>query len=234
MAIMLPDSLIWIMDKLGLDWPDINEDELHKAADILRTFRDDFEALIQKADSQLVVELAPGFQSRAGEAYISSWNTQRSQNLQQVLDAFDPITKGIDIGGDVVFGLKMKVIAQIAQDCVTLVGLFALGPLGAAGAAAKIVATKIAFGIMVDIAVAAAIDAIDDPVIHMLQEKIPALVRMVLDHPIVEDTGAELNAIAVDLEALDQADADMNQQAGDVEVLVTQLISDLVALHITE
>lgn len=234
MAIMLPDSLIWIMDKLGLDWPDINEDEVHKAADHLRRFRDDFEDLIHQADRRIVNDVAAGMQNREGEAYVSSWNAQRSQNLQQMLDVFGPVTTGIDIGGGVVTGLKTKVLIQIGQDLVTLIGLFSLGPLGAAGAAAKIVATKIAFGVMVDIAVAAAIDAIDEPVIHVLEEQIPALVRAVLDHPIVESTGADVDALLYDMTVLDQAEGDMEQHAGDVEALVTGLIADLAALHITE
>ena len=29
---MLPNELIWVMEKLGFEWPDIDEDEVRKGA----------------------------------------------------------------------------------------------------------------------------------------------------------------------------------------------------------
>src|SRR5690242_18552766 len=51
-GMMLPNELIWIMDKMGLEWPDIDEDEVHKAADLVRGYRDDMESIIQAVDSR--------------------------------------------------------------------------------------------------------------------------------------------------------------------------------------
>ena len=231
---MLPDNLIWILDKLGLEWPDINEDEVHKAADLTRTFRDDLETLIQQADTKIVTEVGAGMRSRGGEAYIAAWNTNRSQNLQKLLDTLDPISIGIDGAGYVVTGLKIKFLAQLTFTLATLVPLLALGPLGAAAAAARMIATKVATGILVDLAVSGVIEAVDGPVIDVLKEVIPGAMQMILDAPIVEDTGADLNEILFDLQVLEQAEADMNQHAGDAESLITQFMTDIADLHLTE
>lgn len=233
MAMMLPDNLIWILDKLGLEWPDINEDEVHKAADLTRTFRDDLEALIQQVDVRVVTEVSAGVRSRSGEAYVAAWNTTRSQNMQQLLDTLDPIAVGIDAAGVVVTGLKVKFIAEIAFTLATLVPLLALGPLGAAAAAARMIATKVATGILVDVAVSGLIDAVDEPVIAALKEQIPGIVRAIMDAPLVEDTGADLNEIAFDLQVLEQAEADMNQSAGDAESIITTFLTDIANLEMT-
>ncbi len=29
---MLPNELVWVMEKLGFEWPDIDEDEVRKGA----------------------------------------------------------------------------------------------------------------------------------------------------------------------------------------------------------
>lgn len=234
MAVMLPDNLIWILDKLGLEWPDINEDEVHKAADLTRSFRDDLESLIQLADTKIVTEVAAGIRSRGGEAYVAAWNTSRSQNLQKLLDTLDPVSSGIDGAGYVVTGLKVKFLAQLAFTLATLVPLIALGPLGAAAAAARMIATKVATGILVDLAVAGVIEAVDGPVIDVLTDAVPAVMQMILDAPIVEDTGADLNEIYFDLQVLEQAEADMNLHAGDAETLITQFMTDISDLHLTD
>lgn len=233
MAVMLPDNLIWILDKLGLEWPDINEDEVHKAADLTRAFRTDLETLIHQADSRIVADITTGMRSKGGEAYVAAWNTNRSQNLQKLLDTLDPISGGIDGAGYVVTGLKVKFLGQIVFTVATLVPLLALGPLGAAAAAARMVATKVATGVLVDLAVSGVIEAVDGPVIEVLQEVIPSVMRSILDSPIVEDTGADLGEIYFDLQVLEQAEADMNQHAGDAESLITQYMTDIADLHLT-
>lgn len=233
MVVMLPDNLIWIMEKIGLEWPDINEDEVHKGADLTRQFRDDLEALIQKADSRIVTDVSAGIRSKSGEAYVTAWNTTRTQNLQPLLDSLDPIAFGMDAAGHVVVGLKWKVVGEIAFTMVTLVPLLALGPLGAVAAAAKMVATKVATGIAVDLAVSALIEAVDEPIIQMLQDVIPGIVQAVLDAPLVEDLGNEVEQIAFDLAVLEQAESDMQQQAGDMESIITTYMGDIAALELT-
>lgn len=233
MAVMLPDSLVWIMEKLGLDWPDINEDEVHRAATLTRGFRDDLELIIQQVDSRIVTEVSGGVRGKAGEAYVAAWNTTRSQNLQGLLDTLDPIAVGIDGAGVVVTGLKVKVVAEITFTVATLVPLLAMGPLGAAGAVVKMVATKVATGIMVDLAISAVIEVVDGPVIGVLQDVIPGIVQGILDAPLVEDVGADMGEYYVDFEVLEQASSDMSLGAGDVETVVTQFMTDIADLHLT-
>lgn len=39
MGMMLPNELIWVMEKLGFEWPDIDEDELRRGGHMVGTFR---------------------------------------------------------------------------------------------------------------------------------------------------------------------------------------------------
>ena len=43
MGMMLPNELIWVMEKLGFDWPDIDEDELRRGGHIIEVFRTELE-----------------------------------------------------------------------------------------------------------------------------------------------------------------------------------------------
>lgn len=232
MAVMLPDHLIWILDKIGLEWPDVDEDEIHKGADLTRQFRDDLEALIQAADTKVTVDVSAGVRSKAGDAYVNAWNTTRSSHLQPLLDALDPVALGIDAGGAAVTALKVKFLAQVTWEVATILPLLAT-PLTAALAVAKMVATKVAMGILVDMAVSEAVDRVTPLVIDVLKDQVPGIVQAVLDAPIVEDIGSEVSEIYWDLEVLERASNDNAQHAGDMESIVTQYMNDIAALNIT-
>jgi hypothetical protein len=233
MGIMLPNELIWILDKIGLEWPDIDESEIWRGAGITRQFHSDMEALIQQVDRQISVDVAAGVQSKAGEAYVSAWNTQRSQNLQQFLDLLDPVSYGMNGAAGVVVALKVKFLAQIASELLQLIPLLAAGPLGAGLAVAKMVFIRFITGVAIDAAVNELIQAVDDPIINVMKEHLPAVMQMIASAPVVEDTGAEVSEIIIDLNVLDQAHSDMTQNAGDVESLVTQFMADIAGLKLT-
>ena len=44
---MLPNELVWVMEKLGFAWPDVDEDEVRKGADLVRHVGSDLEDVIQ-------------------------------------------------------------------------------------------------------------------------------------------------------------------------------------------
>ena len=58
MGMMLPNELIWVMEKLGFDWPDIEEDELRRAGVMISNFRGDLESKIQQMDRKVNGDMA--------------------------------------------------------------------------------------------------------------------------------------------------------------------------------
>ena len=75
---MLPNELIWVMEKLGFEWPDVDEDELRRGAGMVRVFRDELEGKLQAMDRKVNGDLAAAMRGQAGPAYVSAWNTNRS------------------------------------------------------------------------------------------------------------------------------------------------------------
>lgn len=230
---MLPDELIWIMDKMGLEWPDVDEDEVRRAADLVRAYRDDMEALVQAADRRINGELAAAMRGQAGAAHVNGWNLNRSQNVQKLLDVLGPAAVGIDIAADIVLALKIKVIADVTITLAQLIPLLAAGPFGAGGAAVLILARKKLFDMAMEATLEKVIDEVLPLAVEPLAEKVPGLVAALLDAPVVEATVGDADEFYADLEALDQAAADMDAHAADVELLTDQLLADLANLQIS-
>lgn len=232
MGIMLPDGLIWIMDKLGLDWPDLDEDEMRRGADMLRAYRGDLEEVIAATDRKINLHLAPALQGEAGLAYVNSWNTNRSQNLQQLLDVIDPAAGGIDLAAVVVTGLKTKVLVDVTATAVT-VGAMLTNPFTAPGAVAVILAKKALLKMATNIAIEEAMGHVLPLVIEPLAEQVPAIINAVLDSPLVEATGGDPRLFISDLNALDETSEALETNAIDIESRTDQLIADLKSLNVT-
>jgi hypothetical protein len=233
MGMMLPDELICIMDKLGLEWPDIDEDEVRKAADYLRGYRDDMEILVQTADRRINGEFAAAMIGQTGAAHVSAWNTTRSDNVQQLLDVLGPAASGIDIAAEIVLALKVKVIVDITLTLAQLIPLLAAGPFGAGGAALLILARKKLFSVAMEITIEQVVNQVLPLALEPLAEQVPALVAGLLDAPVVENVIGDTDEFYADLEALEQAADDMDAHAADVEDLTDRLLADLANLQIS-
>ncbi|MCK3768727.1 hypothetical protein MZK47_03470 [Microbacterium aerolatum] len=230
---MLPNELIWIMDKMGLEWPDFDEDEVRKAASLVRGYRGDMETLVQAADRRINGEIATAMRGQTGTAHVTAWNRNRSENVQQLLDVLDPAASGIDIAADVVLALKIKVIAEVTLTLIQLVPLLAAGPFGAGGAAVLILVRKKLFSMMMEITLEQVINEVLPLVLEPLAEQVPGLVMAMLDSPVVEGAIGDVDEMYADLEALDQAAEDMDAHATDVEELTDRLLADLANLQIS-
>lgn len=231
MGMMLPNELIWVMEKLGFDWPDVDEDELRRGAGMVRNFRDDLETKIQVMDRKVNGDLAAAMQGQAGPAYVAAWNANRSQNLQKLLDILGPAPTGIDIAADAVFALKMKVIVDVTATMITLVGMLT-NPITAVGAGPMLLIKKKLLNAAVDIAIEQVLNQVLPMVIEPLAEELPAVIMAALDSPLVEAVAGDPDEFYADLQALEQAEGEMEQHAADVESLTERLMSDLASLNI--
>lgn len=233
MGMMLPNELIWVMDKLGLEWPDIDEDEVHKAASYVRGYRDDLETLVQSADRRINTDLVDSMKGQAGTAHVNGWNRNRSENVQQLLDILGPAASGIDIAADLVLLLKYKVLGEITLTLIQLVPLLMAGPLGAGGAAVLMLARKKLFSMMMEATLEQVLNEVLPLAIEPLAQQVPVLVAALLDAPVVEGAIGDVDEFYADLAALDLAAEEMDAHAADVEDLTDRLLADLSNLQIT-
>lgn len=50
---------------------------------------------------------------QTGPATMSAWNTNRSQNLQKLIDLMPPAAGAMDVGAVAITALKVKVIVDV-------------------------------------------------------------------------------------------------------------------------
>lgn len=229
MGMMLPNELVWIMEKLGFEWPDIDEDEVRKGAVLVRNFGSDLESVVQAVDRKMNGDLATALGGQSGPATLSAWNTNRSQNLQKLIDIMSPAATAMDIGADAIFALKMKVIVDVTSTMITLVAMLT-NPLTAAGAGPMLLIKKKLLNAAVDIVVEQLLNQLAPMVIEPMAEHLPAVIDAILDAPMVEGAVGDADEFQADLAALEEAQSTMKLHGADVATLTSNFFAEFSAL----
>ncbi len=230
MGMMLPNELIWVMEKLGFEWPDIDEDEVRRGATLVRNLGTDLESVIQAVDRKMNGDIATILRGQTGPATVSAWNTNRSQNLQKLIDIMPPAATAMEVGADVIFGLKMKVIFDVTSTMVTLVAMLT-NPITAAGAGPMLLIKKKLLNAAVDIVVEQLLEQLAPMVIEPMAEQLPAVIDAILDAPVVESVAGDSDEFYADLAALDDAQAELNLRGEDITTLTTTFFAEFSALN---
>lgn len=230
MGMMLPNELVWVMEKLGFEWPDVDEDEVRKGAVLLRAYGSDLEAAIQAVDRKVNGDLASALVGQTGPAYVSAWNANRSQNLQKLVDLMPPAATAMDVGADAIFALKIKVIADVTTTMIALVAMLT-NPLTAVGAGAMLIVKKKMLNAAVDVAVEQLLNQLLPMAVEPLGEQLPAVVDAVLDAPLVEASAGDSDQFQADLAALEQGQADMRMHGEDIQTVTSRFFSEFSALN---
>lgn len=230
MGMMLPNELVWVMEKLGFEWPDIDEDEVRKGATLVRNFGSDLEDVIQAVDRKVNGDIAGAMRGQTGPATMGAWNTNRSQNLQQLVDIMPPASTAMDIGADAIFALKMKVIVDVTSTLITLVAMLT-NPFTAAGAGPMLLIKKKLLNAAVDIAVEQLLNQLAPMAIEPLAEQLPAVIDAILDAPMVEGQVGDSDEFYADLQALEEAQSTMKVHGADIQTLTSSFFAEFSALN---
>ncbi|MFD1338678.1 WXG100-like domain-containing protein [Microbacterium lemovicicum] len=226
---MLPNELVWIMEKLGFEWPDVDEDEVRTGATLVRNLGTDLESVIQAVDTKVNGDLAGALRGQTGPATMGAWNTNRSQNLQQLIDLMPPAATAMDVGAEAIFALKMKVIVDVTSTMITLVAMLT-NPFTALGAGPMLLIKKKLLNAAVDIAVEQLLNQLAPMAIEPLAEKLPAVIDAILDAPMVEATAGDSDEFQADLAALEEAQSTLKLHGSDIQTITSTFFSEFSAL----
>lgn len=232
----LPGELVWVLDMLGYDWPPLDEDEMRRAASIMRQFKDDVEGTVEVAETRVKTGVATALTGQASTSFANAWETDRATNIQQLVDALDPVAGGIEVGADAVVALKVKVIAELVITAaqIAAAAASAIITLGASAAAsaAIIALRKKALDVLTNIAVDQLAQQLLPLIIEPLQGPMMDGITAMLEAELVEGAIGDVSEFQADLDALDQAAGDLESNAADQERLADDFIVQLSSCQI--
>ncbi|WP_405218982.1 hypothetical protein [Agrococcus sp. Ld7] len=236
MAMNLPGELVWVLDMLGYDWPPLDEDEMRRAAQIMRTFKDDIVGTVEVADKSVKSGVGAAVHGQVSSSFTNAWDTDRASNIAKLIDALDPVAGGIDIGAEAVVALKVKVIAELvitaAQIAAAVAGAFFTFGASLAANAAILVARKKALDVLTNIAVDQLAQQLLPMIIEPLQGPMMDGITAMLEAEVTEGAIGDVSKFEADLDALDAAAADFDANATDQDRLADDFIAQITSCQI--
>ncbi|HCS60196.1 MAG TPA: hypothetical protein DIW46_02200 [Microbacterium sp.] len=227
---MLPNELVWVMEKLGFEWPDIDEDEVRKGATLVRNLGTDLESVIQAVDRKMNGDLSTAMRGQTGPATVSAWNTNRSQNLQKLIDIMPPASTAMDVGAEAILALKLKVIFDVTTTMIALVAMLT-NPVTALGAGPMLLLKKRLLNAAVDIAVEQLLEQLLPMAIEPMAQQLPAVIDAILDAPMVESSAGDSDEFYADLQALEDAQSEMKLRGEDISTVTSTFFAEFSALN---
>lgn len=145
-AIMLPKEVDWVLDLLGFQWPDVDEEKMREAAGAWS----DFAAAVRRCQQQgdTAASTVRGANSgEAVEAFGTAWKKVGDGYLDDAAEAAEVLSVVLQVVAAIVLVMKIAVIVQLIALAVEFAMAQAAAPvtLGAseAGAAAATATTRV-------------------------------------------------------------------------------------------
>ncbi|GLW68735.1 hypothetical protein Kpho02_10340 [Kitasatospora phosalacinea] len=146
MGVVLPDELAWVLDLIGINWPNVDEDEYREMADELRDL-----AQTLTSDTQVISGAVEGFlgvtKGPAADAFQAHWNKVAGTHMPQVGKGLELLATGLDGAAIVITGAKVAAVVQLGILAAEVIAAQAAAPftfgLSEAGALGATQATRV-------------------------------------------------------------------------------------------
>ncbi|MER5639610.1 hypothetical protein ABT095_21960 [Kitasatospora sp. NPDC002227] len=112
MSIELPSELVWVMNLLGLNWPDVDEDELRAWAGHVREFAAGLQGAHEDSH-EMVQGLAESYQGASYEALVERWDRASREHHTVLIDCCGVLATGLELAADGIVVAKGAVIAEL-------------------------------------------------------------------------------------------------------------------------
>jgi hypothetical protein len=202
-GIVLPDSLAWVLNLIGIEWPNIDEDELKSAATELRTISGELTSNTGDAQSQIEKMLGAN-SSQSLELFQALWKKLAAGHLPQLAQGMNLLADGLDISAVVVIGLKLGAIAQLAILAAEIIADQAAAPFTFGASEAAIPLETEATSQIVKQIVKQAVDqveqqllnAVEGPIFAALDSAAQQMAEQLLGDALGTHSGVDLGAVA--------------------------------------
>jgi hypothetical protein len=176
-SIELPNELVWVMNMLGLDWPQIDEDTLRQYATELRTFASSMTDTHGQADAHINA-LSADAAGPSYEALVERWAQASSSHVHVLLDMCETCAVALEVAADGTIAAKVGIIAalgvmaaEFVADQAAAIFTFGLAEVAEAGI---VEVTRLAVKALLDQLEQEAIGAVLEAVLGPLEDKLLA------------------------------------------------------------
>ncbi|MFF4799261.1 WXG100 family type VII secretion target [Streptomyces sp. NPDC001351] len=140
MAIELPEEVVSLLQFIGVNWPNVNEDKVREFAQHVRDFATKVDETHQNSTAT-IKQMADVYQGPSYDALLAKWAQMSNGHMSELLTACHTVATALDVAADVIVGMKEAAIAELVVLAASFVAdqAAAVATLGLAEAAEALI-----------------------------------------------------------------------------------------------
>ncbi|NUR01092.1 MAG: hypothetical protein HOY79_32545 [Streptomyces sp.] len=140
MAIELPEEVVSLLQFIGVNWPNVNEDKVREFAQHVRDFATKVDETHQDSTAT-IKQMADVYQGPSYDALLAKWGQMSNGHMSELLAACHAVATALDAAADVIVGMKEAAIAELVVLAASFVAdqAAAVATLGLAEAAEALI-----------------------------------------------------------------------------------------------
>ncbi len=112
MAIELPGELTWVMGLLGLNWPQVNEDQVREFAGHVRDFATNIDST-RRDVGDTVERMGEHYQAASYDLLVQRWAQMSSGHMAELVRVCHAAAAVMEVVADAIVAAKIAVIAEL-------------------------------------------------------------------------------------------------------------------------
>lgn len=112
MAIELPSEVVSLLQFIGINWPDVNEDKVREFGQHVRDFAQNISGAHGDVTGTLQ-QLGQAYQGPAYDTLNAAWTKVFSQHMDDLVNGCHVVATALDVGADAIVGMKTAAIAEL-------------------------------------------------------------------------------------------------------------------------
>jgi uncharacterized protein YukE len=139
-GIELPGEVVWFLQLIGVNWPNVDEDQVRAFAGHVRDFANNVDGTHQQASST-IQQMGAAYSGSSYEQLVETWARMSNDHMQGLVSACHVVADALDMAADAIEAAKVAAVAELVALAASFVAdqAAAVATLGAAEAAEALI-----------------------------------------------------------------------------------------------
>ncbi|MGA4980160.1 nucleic acid/nucleotide deaminase domain-containing protein [Streptomyces cinereoruber] len=222
MGMTLPDDLVEVLDLVGVDWPQIDEDDVKASAKDYRKLAEGIRDAVKQGNNACSHIVAGKSKGATVTAIDRRWGNLTTKDLSTFAKGCDDLGGALDECADLIVGCKIAIIAKLTATAATaaagVVGMIFTAGISGLVSAAAIAAARLIIQEAIDYAVGEITAVVTDKI----EARILAEIETLFSDQLASGTGAGILAagtaamaqdLVIEFDEFDKAAGDYQKTA---------------------
>jgi uncharacterized protein YukE len=140
MSVELPGEVVWLLNIIGVNWPNVDEDQVRAFGGHVRDFANNIDGTHQAASST-IQQMGSAYSGGSYEQLVATWARMSGDHMSELVDACHVVAEALDVAADAIVAAKVAAIAELVAMAASFVAdqAAAVVTFGAAEAAEALI-----------------------------------------------------------------------------------------------